>query len=537
MLARPSLWRLSAATTAFLLAFAAVPARADQAPSSAVRITVLDRAGAPVPGTDVLLVNPDTGGSPEVITDDAGHGVLTLPNGHWSALVRVVTPPAPGRRETITMVVDPDFVVSGDRTLVLDARAGRRVMPPVVQGQSTNVTAFTMIVSRTDAGVVGWQHRMDASVEQVRAGDVYITPAAKASTGVLETVGLWRLEPTGHRGRSTPDSYRVFDIQAGVSAGPKILSIGELHRMARIVHHYHASSAGAIWLQTTAMTRYNPGDSMFWRQVESGSTETELVTSDPRATYQECASLPNEAALLLCGSAPRSYRSGERVELFEGRGLHADLVPAQTYQVRGGFVLTTGLSDGELAGRVDDHSLDAVRTTLYRNAEQIATGKTASGFFQVPDERADFRIVSRIGRHEGTIRSDTMTEWTFSSAAPDDDAQYSRVPPALTVAYAPDVDGSGTASRRHDLRLDLQVRHFDGSASTAQIGVPVVSWTNDDGQSWQAARVHTGHDGGYSVTVPAKELRGAAAVGVRVRVADSDGSAVDQTQYGLVELR
>jgi hypothetical protein len=526
----------AAATAAVLVTVAAAPAHADQPQSSAVRITVLDRTGAPLPGSEVLLVNPVTGGSPQVTTDGDGRGELTLPNGHWSALVRVVTPPAPGRRETITMVVEPDFVLAGERTLVLDARAGRRVTPPVVQGRRTQAVDFTLSVSRTNTGVVGWQNQMQATAEQVRSGDVYVTPTSTVSTGVLETATLWRLEPTGPGGRSAPDSYLVFDVQDHLSAGPKILTNSELHRMVQVVHHPYASSAGSIWIQVAASTRYNADGAVIWREVERGSTETELVTADPRSTYRECVAPPNEAAAVIC-QPDRSYHPGEHVDLYEGRGLHGDLVAGQMYQAPGLMSVTTGLSDGYQSGRVSDHQLDSVRTTLYRNGVQVGTAKTAAWVFDVSDERADFRLVSQIGRHVGAIRADTNTVWTFASEPPNDGIHYDLAPPALVVDYGPDVDGSGTASRSRDLHLDLTVSHFAGSTSTAHIGVPVVSWTNDDGLSWHPAKLRQGHDGAYAVSVPAKELRKATAVGVRVRAADSDGNTVDQTQYGLVPLR
>jgi hypothetical protein len=155
----------------------------------------------------------------------------------------------------------------------------------------------------------------------------------------------------------------------------------------------------------------------------------------------------------------------------------------------------------------------------------------------VSDERADFRVVSQIGRHVGAIRADTNTVWTFASEPPNDGIHYGLTPPALVVDYGPDVDGSGTASRWRDLHLDLTVGHLAGSDSTAHIGVPVVSWTSDDGLSWHPAKVNRGHDGAYAVSVPARELRKATAVGVRVRARDCDGNSVDQTQYGLVPLR
>lgn len=535
----PSGWFMSAVAAMVLAVsvLASCPAGAIPVPSSQVEITIVDRHGVPDAGGEVLLVNPISGGSPLARLDDDGHATINLPHGHWAALARVVTPAAAGDPETVTMAIAPDFVVDADRTLRIDARDGRAVSPPVIQGQMTRVTDFDMQVSRVNTGNVGWQNEMQATADQVRAGRVFVTPTGSVTTGILETATLWRLEPVGIRGKHAPDAYVVFDIQDHVTAAPKILSRRDQSSMARVVHHRYAFAPDEFTVRTSATSPHIPGGLKLVQQVSPGSTETTLVTADPAATFNECVFPKGESAAVLCEPVATSYEPGTRRDLYEGRGTHVDVVAAETYQAAGVIVLTTGLSDGEFSGRVDDFELDSVRTTLFRDGTQVGTGKTAAVLFRVPDEPAGYRLTSDVGSHRGSIRTDTTTTWTFSSEPPNDGIHYGRTPPMLSVDYGPQVDGLGTARRDRTLHLALRVQHLAGASSTARVGTPHLSFTTDGGATWHAVSVVADRSGQFDVAIPAPYLRSADAVGVHLRADDSDGNAVDQTRLGLVPLR
>ena len=110
----------------------------------------------------------------------------------------------------------------------------------------------------------------------------------------------------------------------------------------------------------------------------------------------------------------------------------------------------------------------------------------------------------------------THTEWTFASAHTDTATAL----PLLTVGIAPKgLDLLNRADGGRELTVGLPVANQSGSVRASSLK----AWVSyDDGASWKAVRVEKGE-------ARFRPAKGAASVSLRVRAADRDGNAVDQT--------
>ena len=445
--------RLAAALTVVAMVetlLTAAPVQADSARLHTLSISVLDRAGEPFAGGTVFLVNPDTGGTADVLLDADGRAARVLPEGYWAGLVKIMTPARSGHPASETLALSADLNLTTARSMTVDARRAVRVEAPTVRGRNTRVADFGLQISRTDDNDTGSGEEISRVIDDVGADHVYITPLGPPRRGILEQAVVWRLEPARRTPPHGPDAYVVMDVDDRLTPGGKVITPADEHRMARVVYRRYGEPGSELGVRTDVQSPHNAGMALY-RTVAAGSTETDLVTASPDAAIGGCVDLPVGAPLLLCRPlAP--LQPGKTVTIAEGRALHADPVPQANDQLVDAIDICIGLGDGTATGMINRNLLDHVRTTIYRDGEQLVTAKTASLSVAVPGERAHYRVVSDIGRHDGARRTDTLTTWSFTSSAPDPSIGVSRLP-MLTVDYGPNVASDGTAPRGRALHL------------------------------------------------------------------------------------
>ncbi|MGP4047800.1 S8 family serine peptidase [Streptomyces sp. 2A115] len=166
-----------------------------------------------------------------------------------------------------------------------------------------------------------------------------------------------------------------------------------------------------------------------------------------------------------------------------------------------------------------DSVQDTAKGTLYADGQPVGdTALGGYGSFDVPAAKASYRLVldARRTADWAAYSTSTRTEWSFASAHTDQQTAL----PLLSVDY--DVDGLdllGRAKARHTSKLGLSVRNQSGGVTAGDLK----AWVSyDDGTSWKAVKVKHGK-------AELKHPKGAEFVSLRVRAADRNGNAVDQT--------
>ncbi|WP_438452585.1 S8 family serine peptidase [Streptomyces asiaticus] len=184
------------------------------------------------------------------------------------------------------------------------------------------------------------------------------------------------------------------------------------------------------------------------------------------------------------------------------------------------------------AGAAKD-GIDAVKTSLYADGKPVGEAPYGSGTFQVPAEKAAYRLTIDARRKAdwSAYSTRTTTQWDFASAHT---AQATALP-LLSVDYDLGVDLLGRAKAGRKFGFGLTLRHQEGADTAKFTGAK--AWVSyDDGTTWK--RVELTRSGtGYRAAVGHPPLGATNGfVSLRVQAADADGNRIDQTvirAYGL----
>jgi hypothetical protein len=195
--------------------------------------------------------------------------------------------------------------------------------------------------------------------------------------------------------------------------------------------------------------------------------------------------------------------------------------------------LAVGFDDGVMTGAIPWERLASASTTLYRDGKLVRTEPGPGGFFQVPGEAADYRLLSDI---EVVGGSHTTTNWRFRSAADTDPNLGGAVPPLLSVDYAPSTNQLGVAAAGHRLDFDLRLAHLPGADATEQIDALTLAWSST-GNAWKAATIRRTGPMSFAASIKGKDLVGGSTVSLRLTARDADGNAMEQTIRGFIPIR
>ncbi|MGX1480420.1 UNVERIFIED_CONTAM: subtilisin family serine protease [Streptomyces canus] len=329
----------------------------------------------------------------------------------------------------------------------------------------------------------------------------------------------------------SPYVYSVMFPQTGAVSANQTYNLNGSNTVKQTVR-YHAGRAGQVgkdavyryrpWqkadIATTNNVRlgterteyYNVSDSRIWHTVYPDSNATKSQW-DSLQTFDKAGRLPTEDWL----------RPVVRPAASENYGLSQRTGDKLTFSI-------PELSDSTPGhyGSVDNVQ-DTAKGKLYADGQLVGeTTLGGLGTFDVPAAKASYRLVldARRAADWAAYSTGTHTEWSFASAHTDQRTAL----PLLSVDY--DVDGLdllGRAEARHTSKLGLSVRNQSGSVTASSLQ----AWVSyDDGTSWKEVKVKRGE-------AELKHPKGAGFVSLRVRAADRNGNAVDQTVLRAFGLR
>ncbi|NUT02407.1 MAG: hypothetical protein HOV76_02920 [Hamadaea sp.] len=412
-------------------------------------------------------------------------------------------------------LVQPQFTVAGDTTVVLDARTAKP--------SSLTVPNAT------------------AQVAMASAHYTYTNAAGLQTEGGVFTGG-WDSLYTAHLGADVPGFASSIAGQWITPSGGEAYAV-RYNQDGRMISGYHrdTQSAELATVTTTFAGGNDPGLAVDWYAVSRLPGEETHA-----AAVAYAAAVPGTIVRHFNGDGPTqwrtrvyeswgecfgcavttgawtAYRGGSSVaETFNGAVVSPSLpgseVPWHSGVRRTGDTITVDLpmyADG--AGHPGD-SGDTGSTVLYRDG--VETGREewgGAGAFAVPAADARYRLVAQSHRSAPyALSTDVTAAWEFRSAyAP------SRVLPLWEIRFAPRLDDRNTAPSR-DLVMPVHLTPAPG-ARVGAIRDVTVDVSVDDGATWTCVPYAAGlalvrHPAGHGF------------VSLRGSVRDSDGNTATLT--------
>jgi subtilisin family serine protease/Tol biopolymer transport system component len=426
-----------------------------QAPTYTLTIEARDRTGGPAGGlssVDVLDVH-DRGEYSAWRSLSGGPVTLQVPHGTYAVVGKI----ANGQERSLVTL--PELAVTGDTTVMLDARTARPIdveAPARDTAPLPHVPVTVGLRRETQAG-------QSFAVAEATPPDWrrYATPTDPVAVGKLELFNRWLLGPDDRR--DDPVLYDLTRLESGRIPGD-LRYRPRSSDLARVVNRYHSDLPNQV-IRGTRFVEL-PG----WTDVDELGVTEEFNVPVERVEYST-GGVPFHRRLRWAGtfgppsivSGTETYAAGER----RTRSWFAGPMAPGVRQVqRLGSTLSLLASPWvDAAGNPTDG--DAAYA-FYRDGELVAEG-TNPRTLPLSAGPAEYRLELRSAFRRSWWRTSTRasTAWTFRSA------------PLLAVDYHLGLDLRNTA--RHGQReIEIGVRGGDGAIAGARL------WTSsDDGASWR----------------------------------------------------
>jgi subtilisin family serine protease len=483
-----------------------------------VTVTFLDHNGAPTPEYSYRFVDVN---NPKAYLpyDPSGTVVARLPKGefYFEGWVQTLA----GENYRTTQFAEPAFTVTGDDSIIIDARQGKeagfQVDKPNAKAGSA-VLQFALDTAWGDTGLTMFLRDFT---------DVLIVPSATKKQDKFRFTAEARVAEAGFTNGTY--LYNLRHVENG-SVPPTVRWRVRDNQLAKVRSENAASTPGMIGVREQFLT------------VSLPSTITEYYTPNVPwdALFAEMVD-PQAFPWVSSGYAiePRTFELGKTVTERWNVGVFGPAFPKNPY---GG---------GEYAGRLGDQvgfSLPLVTdqsagregwpgetgsTTLLRDGTVIGENPwPGAGVFDVPAEWARYTLRATVNR-AAPVRLSTQisAEWTFTSAHTT--GADSESLPLLAIRFAPDLDDHNATRAGKKFSFPVYVQR-NGAATPGRVSTPKVEVSYDDGKTWQLAKVSRDHDR-WKATV--NHPKNAKFVSLRSSTSDNTGNTVKQTILHAYALR
>jgi subtilisin family serine protease len=484
-------------------------------------------------------------------------------DGTYTIRAQVSWSDANGERQ-LASLLNPEFTVSADSEIVLDANAAERIVVGTEQPSETVAAgAFSLFRSTTD-GAFRHINLLIASSD----ANWWVTPTPQVTKGEFAVATPWLLEPPTPAGETPAYLYQVKVVDSGQVAESQRHTYRD-RDLARVDNHYHADQPGGSYTQR--WFTWAP-----WEFIVAGVNHP-VVGQTTLREYAAPATPEyiHERSLLLTGTATPI---DETIDMYRRPG-HHDVEWNERPNAPGAVVLPDDIGDQGLiapslwwvcAGcRQGDNFYPFMQQTapgerntqgqfgtpftpgemhLYRSGVEVPEAPPYLGAFTTYDlapEPADYRLTLDNGG--------TSTAWEFTSSRPENDATPSghrcvetqfdqsttpcRAEPLLFLRYhaGVEIDNRVPAPGSHQIELSV---YQQGSTATPTIRGIRFWVSTDDGAIWREATLKALGKGRYSAQVVYPQLgQTTGQVSLRTEAWDAAGSRVEQTVIGAFALR
>ncbi|WP_326741371.1 S8 family peptidase [Streptomyces sp. NBC_01768] len=506
-----------------------------------LRVKVIDRNGKPAAGPSSLdLVSLDTDKGERRSNNGATDQTYRVRPGDYALSSFVATYDASNVAESVGYLAKPQLRITGDTTVVLDARRAHRLS--LRTDRPSTVDNTTLSYSRTwdDTWLMSGSLMAGTAIQKF-----YADVDGRAGKGTFEFRPTWRA--SGSEGGS-PYVYNLSFPTRGPLHSDQVYRPKD-SRLAQVTEKWNAMGKEGDYIDAMFLHPSGSSDSYVsvspFGSVHVPVTRTAYYTTGGDGwSHGAMTSFPFAAFM---GDRLRTYRAGQRsAEEWYGGPLR----PAAPRDADGELMLNAerqgnlmGFQNALWVDGSGDHWSyggsfgDLGNLVLKRNGEQIATDTYPYGVFEVPDEDSAYELTQNLEKIDTSdrnwLRSTAVTTtWSFRSHLEPD--VYSRGLPILSPAYDVPVDGLNTLPARGGIKVGLSAEGHAGYTPGA-IKAATFSYSYDGGTTWTQAP--TGQRNGDWTAV--LDLTGASGkqVMTKATLTDTNGNAVTQTITRAYDVR
>jgi hypothetical protein len=477
-----------------------------EAESYDVTVTFIDQNGSPTGNYLYRFMNVD---DREMYAqyNPSGTVVLRLPKGEYFLDGAITTPRGEFDHHN-AVIVEPAFTVTGDTSLVLDAREARPVGFTLDEPNARAGFGFFAVERETAWGNPGMQG-IFTSVDDF---GIRPTTTSKKDKFTL-TVEAHLAEWNGTSYDGIPYLYHVLHTEKDVV--PATLNWTYHNRQfAKVRSRHAATTPGMIGVREGFATMPLP------------ATLTEYYTPDVPwgGTFTETTELGAYPVSAVSQVEPRSFPLGRTTTERWNVGVHGPAFPEYNWDyaaARTGdeayFSLPLATDQGR--GR-RGMPFGEGTTTLLRDGQVVGEEPSAGyGLFQLPPERAEYTLRSSVTRPDVRLSTVISSEWTFMSEHAAEHVDL----PLLAVRFAPNLDDHNAAPAG---RFTIPVYVQRNGGAVGAVNAPAVEVSYDDGATWRPAQVKRAGAGWKAVV---DHPAGAEFVSLRSTITDAGGNAQRQT--------
>ncbi|GAA1697893.1 S8 family serine peptidase [Kribbella yunnanensis] len=493
----------------------------------------IDPDGKPGGFEEVMAYNVATGDRTTAMWPNPGPVSFRLPKGEYlldtsQFIPNPTDPEATGRSYRM---VQPRLNLTGDSTVVFDARKAKKVTVTVPRSEAKILSA-TVGYLRKAVGAEGGLTSMSlgASYDPVYTGQVGPSAEPGAMTGFL--AAQWAPPGTDGQVRNAPYVYSHFD---GFPGGfPTGLDRAMTDRdFAAVDVQLNKTNDRKARLGAYGMA---PGMSWsFGKALEFDQARTVRLLLGGRSAvwskgFEEIH--PDDPGNWATDirSRYREYRAGTS---YRERINSAVFTTAPVWAFRDRNVLNIldyTLMDAD--GNKGETGIDTQSGRLLRNGEVIAEGLYGDIYAEgVPAEKATYVLESSLTRQTWSdFSTRTDRKWTFTSAATDQKTQL----PAIGIRYRPKVGIDNVVERTPVMVLPI-VLEAQRDGVLPKIRSVEIRVSGDEGKTWRKASVQADGRGGYRAAFATPKT--ARSVSLQARIVDSAGFVTEETTIGAYPLR
>ncbi|WP_405091106.1 S8 family serine peptidase [Micromonospora sp. NBC_01392] len=497
-------------------------------------LTHRNRAGSLTGDFYTTLIGLDDGATRDVFDAD-GEATIRVPKGRYG--VQSLLFVADEERWTeISMLTQPELVVTGNQRLTLDARRAKPVRTTVPQRG-----AAPLLIDVTAAWNFGDYYASFGLWTDTFDG-LY---SAQLGRGVSDQVFVGSLasqwtEPTA------PERSPYFYGLSDVFPGRFPTGFVRHYQPADLAHVTSRFANGYAGLENERIVYpepdYNMGGSAIVVPVQAPGRRIEhLSTARTRWNFELDFGKRDEQGWLntqsVLESGPTRFRAGHSyAETWNaapyGPSFPPPRWPEQGITRTGDTVVVSLPMHSDAAGHGGGSLNDTERTALYRNGKLV--GEVAApgyGVFEVPPGLANYRLDTVAKRSFTDLGTEVSASWTFRSKRVPGE-QPARLP-AMAVRFTPSLTADGTAPAGRTFTVPVAVQRQPG-APAGTVAALTVDVSYDGGKTWRKAPLKK-QGTGWTATVVHPAGPGYASL--RATARDDAGNTVTQRIIQAYRLR
>jgi subtilisin family serine protease len=475
--------------------------------SYSVTMTFLGFDGNPTPDYSFRFVDID---HPKAYLpyDPSGTVVVRMPKGRFYLDSWVQ-----GVDRQLAIAVEPEYVVTGDASLTIDARDAKPVGVTVDKPNAKVGTAVLGFERQTAWGDGTGNYYFIPDFQDFTVRPSKTSSASKQFDYFAEA----RLAEPDSQGSFNSSAY-LYNVhsQTDAKVPADLTSRVKDSELAKVHAEFGTTAAGRYGRREQLITKPAPFslEEFYTPDVPWTGTFDQLVNPD------DFQSETGEFTFV-----PRTFKLGQSTERWN-YGVFGPAFPTGPQSLSNSALrlgdqvrFDIGVFTDPGPGRYG-YSANTGSTSLAKDGTVIGTQPYAgNGLFDVPAGPGTYKLHAEAAR-DLSVSTKVTADWTFKSDTVTGDTP--KALPLLAVRFAPTLDDQSRASRFLPTVVPLTVEHN----TSGKVKTTAVQVSYDDGKTWQSTPVLT--LGGRQFTVLVHPA-GAKSVSLKASASDTDGNSVDQT--------